>query len=94
LALKIHTSWDGITLAACFDSWTRLEKKHRYLPPYVCWTFWLEINLAIFEKAFPSTNVATHKALGLYFTWIDTHTNKPRLLHIKQKLALEDIPIG
>jgi hypothetical protein len=43
---------------------------------------------------FPSTNATTHKALGLYFTWIDTHTNKPRLLHIKQKPALEDIPIG
>jgi len=26
LALKIHTSWDKITLANCFDSWTRLEK--------------------------------------------------------------------
>jgi hypothetical protein len=48
LALKIHSSWDGITLAACFDSWTRLEKIHRYLPPFICWTVWLERNLAIF----------------------------------------------
>jgi hypothetical protein len=48
LALKTHSSWEGITLATCFDSWTRLEKIHRYLPPYICWTVWLERNLSYF----------------------------------------------
>jgi ribonuclease HI len=65
-----------------------------HLPSLVCWSIWLDRNKTIFENGTPSTSTAAYKALGIFKTWNDFHSSKPRLQHTKKVPDIEDIPTG
>jgi hypothetical protein len=53
----------------------------------------LERNKTLFENVIPSTNATAYKALGIFNTWKEAHTRKPRLPHIKKGPDLDGTPI-
>jgi hypothetical protein len=79
-ALKIQSTWDGIKIADCFEAWTNNKQKHIYLPPFICWTVWLERNSTIFDNTIPSTRATAHKALGLYHSWMEHTCQKTKII--------------
>jgi len=78
-ALKSHSSWDSSKIADCFEAWTNIKHHHTNLPPFICWTVWLERNSTIFNNTIPSTRATAHKTLGLYHSWMNTHAKKSRI---------------
>jgi hypothetical protein len=92
--LNFKTTWDGPTLAGCFDYWTHREHKLKQLPSLVCSSIQLDINFKFFENGTPSTSFATYKTLGLLKNWIDIHSRKPILQITKRIPDLEDTPTG
>jgi ribonuclease HI len=94
LALNLHTTWEGTKIEDCFTSWTQNERTHIHLLPLICWTVWLVRNSTIFENMTPSTNTTTSKAIGHYYSWMDTHGNKTTQHRSKQIPELEVITTG
>jgi ribonuclease HI len=78
-ALNLNFTWDGATLADCFENWSKLANHSINLPPMVCWFIWIDRNTCIFENKSPSATTVAYKSLGLHHTWTTIH---PRAMAI------------
>jgi hypothetical protein len=80
-ALKLTFTWDGHSLAACFDNWSKIAHHSLNLPPMVCWYIWIDRN-NIFANKSPSAISVAFKSLGIHNFWSSIN---PRTVIIKTK---------
>jgi hypothetical protein len=88
-ALKLQFTWNGATLADCFENWSNLSLHTINIPPLVCWFIWTGRNDCIFENKYPSATFVAYKSLGLHHSWMTFHP-RTKAIATRQKLHIAE----